>query len=113
MVPLAHKIQVLYRKIYRLGNTIAKRDKLGIHSVLETTILAMMTLAIEAGFTSGIAKKPMLERLRLKTEVAKQLLRTEHELGIINNSAYLELGKELVEISRMTTRWIQSLPPKT
>lgn len=71
-----------------------------------------MTLAIEAGFTHGIAKKPMLEKLRLKTEVAKQLVRTEHELGILTDASYLALGEELVEISKMTTRWLQSVLQK-
>jgi len=74
----------------------------------------MLTLAIEAVFMHGIAKKPTLEKLRIKTEIAKQLVRTEHELGIITDASYLELGGELVEISKMTTRWIQSLTnPKT
>jgi hypothetical protein len=52
----------------------------------------------------------MLEKLRLKAEVGKQLVRTEQELGIITDAVYLELVSELVEISKMTTRWIQSLP---
>lgn len=72
-----------------------------------------MMLAIEAGFTHGVTKKPTLERLRLKTEVAKQLVRTEHELGIITETSYLALGKELVELSKMTARWIQSFSAKT
>lgn len=69
----------------------------------------MMMFAVEAGFMRGITKKPMLEKLRLKAEVGKQLVRTEHELGIITDKTYLELGKELVELSKMTTGWIQSL----
>ena len=114
LVPVVHKIQHLYILIYRLGSKLPKRDKLGIHVVLETVCLAMLTLAIEAVFMHGIAKKPTLEKLRIKTEIAKQLVRTEHELGIITDASYLELGGELVEISKMTTRWIQSLTnPKT
>jgi len=109
---LVHKIRNLYKTIYRLGGTIPKRDKLGIHAVLEATCLAMLTLTIEATFTHSIAKKPMLEKLRLKAEVGKQLVRTEQELEIITESVYLELGKELVEISKMTTKWIQSLVSK-
>ncbi|MEK7169849.1 MAG: four helix bundle protein [Patescibacteria group bacterium] len=109
MVPLVHKIRNLYKTIYRLGSTLPKRDKLGIHSSLEATCLVMLTLAIEASFTRGFAKKPTLEKLRLKAEIGKQLVRTEQELGIITDAVYLEFGSELVEISKMTTRWIQSL----
>jgi len=69
----------------------------------------MMSLAIEAAFTPRIVKKPILEKLRIKTEVAKQLVRTENELGIIADATYLEFGNKLMEISKMTTRWIQSL----
>ena len=110
LVPLVHKIRNLYKTIYRLGSTLPKRDKLGIHAVLETVCLTTLTLSIEASFTPGLAKKPTLEKLRLKAEIGKQLVRTEQELGIITDAVYLELGSELVEISKMTTRWIQSLP---
>ncbi len=112
LVPLVHRIRTLYKRIYRLGGLLPKRDKLGIHVTLEATTLAVMMLAIEAAFIRGIAKKPMLEKLRIKVELGKQLVRTEHELEIITQAVYLELGKELVEISKMTTRWIQSLIQK-
>ncbi|OHA32585.1 MAG: hypothetical protein A3A22_01915 [Candidatus Taylorbacteria bacterium RIFCSPLOWO2_01_FULL_45_34b] len=71
-----------------------------------------MILAIESTFTRGVAKKPMLEKLRVKTEIAKQLLRTEYELSIITDTLYLDYVSQLVEISKMTTGWIQSLPQK-
>lgn len=98
--------------MYRLGAKIPKRDKLGIHSVLETVCLTLMTLAIEATFTRGVAKKPALEKLRVKTEIVKQLVRTEYELNIITDILYLDYASQLVEISKMTTGWIQSLPQK-
>lgn len=69
-------------------------------------------LTIEAAFMHGLVKKPVLERQRISTEVAKQLVRTEHELGILADEEYLALGNELVELSKMTTRWIQSLTQK-
>ncbi|OHA18086.1 MAG: hypothetical protein A2836_01700 [Candidatus Taylorbacteria bacterium RIFCSPHIGHO2_01_FULL_45_63] len=112
LVPLVHKIQNLYKNIYRLGTKIPKRDKLGIHSLFETICLTLMILAIESTFTRGVAKKPMLEKLRVKTEIAKQLLRTEYELSIITDTLYLDYVSQLVEISKMTTGWIQSLPQK-
>lgn len=98
----------MYKAVYRLGLKLPKHDKLGIHAVLETACLHSMALTVEAGFTRGVAKKPMLEKARIKIEIAKQVVRTEHELDILADAEYLALGNELVEISKMTTRWIQS-----
>lgn len=70
----------------------------------------MLGLAIEAAFTPRSAKKSALEKLRIKTEVAKHLVRTEHEIGVIADTQYITVEAQLVEISKMAGGWIRSLP---
>lgn len=53
-----------------------------------------------------------LENLRLKIEVLKHLIRTEHELRIIEEKTYLRLAEQLVEISKMTNGWINFVTQK-
>jgi len=44
--------------------------------------------------------------LRLKAEVLKNLIRTEHELGVIKEKTYLYLSEQLIEISKQINGWI-------
>ncbi|MBI2476007.1 MAG: four helix bundle protein [Candidatus Taylorbacteria bacterium] len=100
----------MYKEIYRIGNKITKRDKLGLHAKVESVILEILSLAIAAAFTPREKKKSILESARLKTEIAKQLIRTEQELHIIAEASYLALEEGLQEISKMLNGWINSLP---
>ena len=109
-VPIVHKIQICYKHIYRLGKKLPKRDMLGIHALVETACLEMLALAIEAAFTPRAQKKPLLQKLRIKTEVPKQLIRTEHEIAVISETQYIALEEPLVEISKMVNGWIRSVP---
>lgn len=110
MVPVVHKIQNLYKEVYRIGGKIPKRDKLGIHAKVESVILEILALVIAAAFTPREKKKPILESARVKTEVAKQLIRTEQELHSITEVSYLALEGQLQEISKEITKWSMSLP---
>jgi len=44
--------------------------------------------------------------LRIKTNVLKNLVRTEYEIKIIDMKTYLRISEQLVEISKMTNGWI-------
>jgi len=54
-------------------------------------------------------KLPTLNSARIKIEVMKRLVRLTGDLAIIENKKYLELEKDLQEISKDTTNWIHSL----
>lgn len=110
MVPIIHKIQNLYKEVYRIGSKIPKRDKLGIHAKVESVILEILSLAIAAAFTPREKKKPTLESARVKTEIAKQLIRVEQEIHSITEASYFALEGRLQEISKEITKWSMSLP---
>jgi len=112
LVPVVHKIQSLYKEVYRIGSKIPKRDLLGLHTRVESVIEEMLSLTIAAAFTPRISekKKFLLESARLKTEITKQLVRTEYELHIISETSYLSFQEYLQEISKMINGWIGSLP---
>lgn len=99
----------MHKEIYRLGNTIPKRDKFGIHLKIETTVLDAFTLAIKAAYQPKQEKLTTLERLRLKLEVSKQLIRTAYELHIFDEKAYIGSQERLQEISKMTNGWMRYL----
>ena|SRR3989339_1766123 len=110
--PIIQHITDLYKNIYRLGHSLPKRDKLGLHTKLENQCGDCLKLAIEAAFTPRWQKTPYLQKLRLEIEVAKRLARMEHELKIIDSKNYLNLAQQLCDISKETTGWINSLQKK-
>lgn len=93
--------------MYLVGNKVSKRDKLGIHKIIENTCLEVLKLLLQASFENQSEKISSLEKSRVQIEVLKNLVRTEHELKIIQEKTYIDISVRLVEISKMTNGWIQ------
>jgi hypothetical protein len=106
-------IAKVYKIVYVVGNKLSKRDKLGIHTVIEEVILKTVTLSIKATFIERAKKSLYLEEVRVNIESTKILIRTEHELGIIPEKTYFILSHHLIEASKMTNGWIKSLKTNT
>ena len=97
---------MLHKDIYSRGQKLPKRDKLGIHAVVEALCIEILALAVNGAFQSKQIKLGTLELLRVKVEVLKHLIRTEYELGVIQEQTYLWLAEQLVVISKETNGWI-------
>lgn len=106
---IVHSIRQVYASIYRIGNTISKRDKLGIHAHIERIALETMGDIIRTSLMPKHQKRELLESIRVSLEVLKHLVRTEHESSIIPEKAYIELTTLLIETSKMTNGWIRYL----
>ncbi len=102
--------------MYRIGNTLSKRDKLGIHNHIETHTLTLFDHIIAGSLVGPHKKLPHLEQARLVNEKIKHLVRTEYEMQIIPEKSYITAAEQLVEISKMINGWIsyiQTKPPST
>jgi hypothetical protein len=86
-----------------------KRDKLGIHRIVEEKSLKILSKSIDTALRSKIEKVQLLSELRREIETLKHIIRIENELGIIKEKIYLELSHLLVDISMMATGWQKSL----
>ena len=103
---IVHAIRILHKDLYCISGKLSKRDKLGIHAVVETQCVEILALAVSAAFKPRQQKLLPLESLRIKVEILKHLIRTEHELEIIDTKTYLRLSEQLIEISKMANGWI-------
>jgi hypothetical protein len=97
----------LYAYVYLIGNKLPKRDKLGFHSYLEKELLRTFSLLVSASLESKAEKIVLLKQTRIQIETIKQLIRTEYELKIIPEKAYLQTESKLREISKMTNGWLK------
>jgi len=101
-----HKIRLLHRELYRFGHTLPKRDKLGIHAVIESQCLSLLSIVITAAFEQQDNKLSTLKNARIHFQVLINLLRTEHELNVIKEKTYIHLFKQIAEIGKMINGWI-------
>ena len=98
--------------LYVLGHKLSKRDKLGMHSFVEKVCIEILSLAIESALKPKLAKKESLELLRIKTGLLQNLIRTENELGIIEQKSYFLLSSQIIEISKMANGWLNYINKK-
>ena len=97
---------MLHKDIYTIGHKLSKRDKLGIHQVVENYSLRLLSLLIESAFSSRHEKFKILGIARVHMEIMKNIIRTEYELTVIDEKTYIRLTKDTVEISKMLNGWI-------
>lgn len=107
-----HKIRLLYSDIYCISKKFSKRDKLGLHATIENNCIEILSLSVEAAFKHKNNKLNTLENLRIKTEVLKNLIRAENEMGIIDLKTYVRISEQIVEISKMINGWIAFITQK-
>ncbi len=100
-------VKQLYAILYQTGNKLTKRDKLGIHTHIERIMLEIMSNIVNASFSNKITKQTSLEQARVSLEILKHLIRTEHELKIIDQKTYFRIEGLIIETSKMTNGWIK------
>lgn len=88
---------------------MAKRDKLGIHKVIEDKCLIILSDSILSALSSRNDKSFLLLKLRKEIEALKHLIRLEYELNIIKEKTYIYISQLLQNISMMATGWYKSL----
>lgn len=108
-IPIFHSVKRLYAIIYRTGNTLSKRDKLGIHRHIEEICLVLFDEIVNAALVTKVKKVPHLETIRMMLEKLKHLVRLEFEMKIIPEKSYIQTQAELVEMSKMATGWLKYL----
>ena len=104
-MPIIHKIGEFYKNFYKLKKNIDKINRYGIYKQIEELILIVYEISIEASLSSKNQKVQILQKLRIKIEVIKKLVRLINEINVIDLKKYLNLEKDLIEISKMATSW--------
>lgn len=98
-------VQSLYKEIYQIGSRLPKRDKLGLHALIEKACVETLALSIEASLENKPSKAETIRKLRINIETLKHLVRAESELKIIQEKQYLFLEEKLQEISKEAVGW--------
>jgi hypothetical protein len=90
---------------------IPRSHKFTLGDRLETHLMDLLELLIEAFYVPRSQKLPILHRGNILLEKIRYLIRLAHDLHFLRNAQYEELSTRLLEIGRMTGGWIKSLDP--
>jgi len=107
-IPILKKTYELYKAIHEYRKTIAKNDRSTIYKRSENLIVDMVEGLLEAGYTRGGNKIPILENVSVKLNTLRFFTRMMKETKIIDLKKYANLQQMIDEIGRMLGGWIRS-----
>lgn len=76
---------------------------------IDQIILEIIELTTMAGYLSREQKLPVLQKISIKLDILKLLLRLSQETNCLKNEKYLQLVSLNLEIGRMLGGWIKTL----
>ena len=84
-----------------------KRYTLG--QKIDQNLLENIELIITAGYLSHEQKLPVLQKVSIKLDIAKILLRLSNETKCLDNNKYQQIISHILEIGKMLGGWIKSV----
>ena len=92
---------------------MSKRERFGLLAKIESYCLLCLELGLETAFAKSDNKKFVLDKLLIKIEILKKLVRLSWNLKIIEQVKYLDFEQQLQTISKMTAGWQKYLDQKS
>ena len=90
-----------------------RTERFGIGLRIDTLFLDLLELLRKATYANITHKIPLLEDALLKTDSLRFFLQISWETKILPNDQFVNLGKEIEEIGKMTGGWKKGLLTKT
>ena len=87
---------------------VAKEDRFTIYTRSENLIIDMVELFLEAGYTKGSNKVPLLDKASAKLNTLRFFVRLMKETRVIDLKKYTTIQEMIDEIGRMLGGWIRS-----
>lgn len=107
-IPIYKKTFELYKLCYLFGKKIAKQDRFTIWLRCENLILDIVDCVLLAAQLPREKKLPELEKMSLKLNFLRVILRMTKEVKIIDTKRYSRMELIIDEIGRMLGGWIKS-----
>ncbi|KKS56884.1 MAG: hypothetical protein UV20_C0005G0049 [Candidatus Magasanikbacteria bacterium GW2011_GWA2_42_32] len=67
----------------------------------------LIEIILNAGYTKGKEKLPLLEKFSRKFDVLKYFLKLLWEIKALNNTKYITLSDKLDQIGKKLGKWLQ------
>ena len=106
-IPIFSKIYDLYRKLSQFLQTFPKDKRFTLGQKIDQIALEIFELTLTAGYLQREQKLPILQKISIKLDLLKILLRLACETKCLDNNKYQILTSQLIEIGKMLGGWIK------
>lgn len=108
-IPILNKSYELYKLFHEYRKVVPKQDRFTIYERSEHVMLGVIELLLEASYGNKERKLITLEKVSVKLNVLRFLIRLMKETKTFDVKKYIALQALIDEIGRMTGGWIRSL----
>jgi len=98
----------LYKVFHDYRKLVLKSDRFTIFKRSEDIIIDIVELFLEAGYSKGTNKAPILEKASVKLNTLRFLIRLMKDTKSLDNKKYVTIQEMIDEIGRMLGGWIRS-----
>ncbi len=108
-IPVLNKSYELYKLFHEYRKVVPKQDRFTIYERSEHVMLGTIELLLEASYGDKARKLVTLEKVSVKLNVLRFLIRLMKETKTFDTKKYIALQALIDEIGRMTGGWMRSL----
>ncbi len=107
-IPILKKSYDLYKAFHEYRKLVPKAERFTIYEQCERTLLDIIEHLFEVGQRKGVDKAAILEKVSVKLNLLRFLIRLMKETKSLDTKKYIVLQEMIDEIGRMLGGWIRS-----
>ncbi|OGD85590.1 hypothetical protein A2696_00975 [Candidatus Curtissbacteria bacterium RIFCSPHIGHO2_01_FULL_41_13] len=108
-MPIFAKLYDFYKNLSQAIVTFPKTKRYTLGQRLDEITLEVIELIITAGYLPREQKLPVLQKVSIKLDILKILLRLSQQTNCIDNNRYQQLAAQIIEIGKMLGGWIKTV----
>lgn len=108
-IPIFSKLYDFYKNLSAHIPTFPKTKRYTLGQKLDQITLDVIELTITAGYLPREQKLPALQKISIKLDLLKILLRLSSETKCLDNNKYQQLISQILEIGKMLGGWIKTV----
>lgn len=108
-LPVLTKLSDFYKEATHRIESFPKTKKYSLGQRIDLMTLDVIELVMTAGYQTKQEKLSNLERVSIKLDLLKFLVRLSWETKCLDNNAYQKLSSQLVEIGKMIGGWMKTV----
>src|SRR3990167_1375118 len=107
-IPIFAKIYDFYKNLSQFLTVFPKAKRYTLGQKIDQTSLDIVELTITAGYLPREQKLPLLQKISVKLDLLKILLRLSSETRCLDNNKYQTLISQILEIGKMLGGWLKT-----
>lgn len=108
-IPIFAKLYEFYKILSQYLITFPKTKRYTLGQKIDQISLDIIEFITTAGYLSKEQKLPVLNKVSIKLDLLKMLLRLSWETKCLDNNKYQQLTSPLMEIGKMLGGWIKTV----